>query len=156
MANYTYSLNLYDVPADVAAAELERIKGKYGVLRPADVVTESRNKDAVLHSVFQWDNDTAAELYRVQQARTLINHIQVVVEDKKINITTRAFVCVTPCEAKEPRTYVPLAEVIKDDALYKDLLNQAKKDMDSFVRKYSQINELFEVKAAMLKILAQD
>lgn len=67
--------------ADAAAAELERIRlGHDGRLLPRDIVEVSRNKRAPLHACFEWDDATAGNAYREQQARHLVRVVRVVVE----------------------------------------------------------------------------
>lgn len=141
------------VSAETAAAELERIRQKHGILKPELVVEESRSKKAVLHKCFQWDDAKAAEAWRTQQARTLIGNIYVVVTDEQVSCRVRALVNVSTA-ASPGRSYIPITEAIHDDAAYKDLLAQAKEEMSSFVGKYNQIAELNPVKAEMLKAIA--
>ena len=142
------------ITADEAAAELERIRQKYGVLDPSLVVEESRHEENVLHKIFCWDDERAAELYRKQQARNLIRNIRVIVTNKNVDIAVRAFVNVRPM-AGAYRSYMPTQEVIENDEAYKDLLEQARGDMEDFITKYAQIEELNPVKAEMLKELAK-
>lgn len=140
------------VTADEAAAELERIREKHGILRPEFVVEESREASAVLHRCFQWDDKAAAESYRKEQARKLIDSIQVVIVNSDVHYSVRAFVNVRPAD-DERRSYTPLTEAIHNEKMYADLLAQAKEEMSSFVTKYSQIQELNPVKAEMLKAI---
>ena len=142
------------ITADEAAAELERIRQKYGTLDPSLVVEESRHEENVLHKIFCWDDERAAELYRRQQARDLIRNIRVIVTNKNVEVAVRAFVNVRPAEGTY-RSYMPTQEVIKNDEAYKDLLEQARNDMEDFITKYAQIEELNPVKAEMLKELAK-
>lgn len=88
-----------------AHSELERIREKYGALTAEAVVQESQAKDSVLHDVFEWNNDTAAENYRLQQARTFIRVIVRVYEDDQPS--HREFVMVVP------KVYEPAVEVVK-------------------------------------------
>ena len=140
------------VSADKAVAELERIRSKHGTLRPEIVVEESKPKRAVLHDCFQWDDTAAAQLWRKQQAADLIRNIVVVVVNEQVSCTVRAMVNVATANDTR-RSYIPITEAIHDDAAYKDLLAQAKEEMESFVTKYSQIVELNPVKAEMLKAI---
>ena len=140
------------ITADRAAAELERIRNKYGTLKPELVVNESRSKRAVLHSIFTWDDAAAAEKWRREQARGLIKNIVVVVNEETVTCTVRAFVNVRPAEG-DKRSYTPINEAVLNDVAYKDLLEQSKSEMESFVTKYSQITELNPVKAEMLKAI---
>ena len=141
------------VTAEEAALELERIREKHGELTPALIVQESEDEDAVLHSIFQWDNARAAQLYRERQAGNLIRNIVVSVTNETVSYNVRAFVNVQPAPEK-PREYVPLQEAIANEDAYKDLLEQARCDMQSFVDKYRQITELNAVKAEMLKAMS--
>ena len=138
------------VDAETAAQELDRIKDEYGVLTPELVVMESRSEDAVLHRCFVWDDAEAAEKWRREQARKLIGNLRIIIKHEKVEYSVRAFVNVRPAEGVS-RSFVPLTEVIHNKDAYDDLLAQAKTDMESFVLKYSQIEELNAVKAEMLK-----
>ena len=140
------------VSADDAAAELNRIREKRGTLKPEFVVEESKDKNAVLHNCFTWDNKKAAELWRKQQASDLIRNIVCIVVNENVETEIRAFVNVVTGTLPD-RSYTPVTEAILDDTAYKDLLAQAKAEMESFINKYSQIEELNGVKAAMLKAL---
>lgn len=155
MNKYEFILpRLYSgITADEAAKELERIRAKYGTLNPSLVVEESRDEENVLHKIFCWDDEQAAELWRKKQAQDLIRNIRVIVTNKKVEVAVRAFVNVKPDEGSY-RSYVPIQEAILNDCSYKDLLVQAKAEMEDFVSKYAQLEELNPVKAEMLKALA--
>lgn len=138
--------------ADQVAGELDRIRQAYGELKPEHVVEESRPKDALLHSLFQWNDTVAAEQWRKEQAAKIIRNVNVVVKNENINCTVRAFVSVSA--GKDiARSYIPIKEAIVNKDAYADLLQQAKDEMSAFVRKYSQLTELNAVKAEMLKLL---
>lgn len=141
------------VTADKAAAELERIRQKHGILSTELVVAESRPKRAVLHNIFQWDDTKAADAWRRKQAGDLMRNIIVVVENQEVSCRVRALVNVSTAE-DSGRSYIPITEAIYDDVAYKDLLGQAKEEMETFVTKYSQISELNSVKAEMLKVIS--
>lgn len=65
------------IPVEDAVKELDRIKSIYGTLTPENVLDASRLETAVLYKLFNWDDAKAAEHYRLQQARTILNNIQV-------------------------------------------------------------------------------
>ena len=81
MENYQWKLKGLSkkIDPDDAVKELQRIRDKYGSLTPEKIVHESRSKKAVLHNYFEWDDDKAAFNWRLQQARTMINNIEVTV-----------------------------------------------------------------------------
>jgi len=53
-------------------AEMSRIYGKFGMVKPSIVVKEATSKRSPIHDEFEWDNDKAGHKYRLIQARTLI------------------------------------------------------------------------------------
>jgi len=77
-ADYAWKLIGFSKGIDIneAVIELERIKNLYGELTPQTVLDASRPEDAVLHKLFNWDDASAAEHYRLQQARTILNNIE--------------------------------------------------------------------------------
>jgi hypothetical protein len=70
--------------------ELQRLQEQNGALIPELIVEEARDKGSVLHPLFEWDDKKAAQGYRLQQARILLNNIQVKVisdgEPKEISV----------------------------------------------------------------------
>ena len=76
-------------PSD-AVNELRRIENLYGSLTPENILKASTPKKAVLHNIFEWDKDKAAYNYNLQQARVILNNIQITVisdgESKKVDV----------------------------------------------------------------------
>ena len=140
------------ITAQAAMEELERIRLKHGELKPEYVVEESKEPDALLHNYFQWDDTLAAAAWRREQARQLIKNITVTITTENITSTVRAIVNVV--KADNPgRSYIPIVEAMLDDAAKNDLFEQAKAEMQSFITKYSQIEQLGSVKREMLAVL---
>lgn len=94
--------------------ELERIAGKNGgLLTPDDVVASARQKNSILHGMFEWDEKKAAHAYRVDQARVLIRSVTVVITTEKTNVSTVAYVRDPDIEADE-QGYVSTVSLIGD------------------------------------------
>lgn len=75
-----------NIDPDLAVQELERIESVYGVLSAENILNESREQSAILHPLFEWQEDVAAEKYRLQQARFILNNIHVkVIKDGSIS-----------------------------------------------------------------------
>jgi hypothetical protein len=89
-------------------AELERAGG--GRLTPDAVVADARNPDSVLHDQFDWDDETAAERFRVEQARELITSIIVVkkVEDRNVMVVNYVR---DPSAAGKEQGYISIGSV---------------------------------------------
>lgn len=77
------------VNPELAAKELQRITDIYGKITPEIIVNESKPPESILHPIFEWDNKKAAYNYRLQQARVLLNNIQVniISDGEKRNIS---------------------------------------------------------------------
>lgn len=81
MEGYTWKMKglAKRVDPSIAGRELERIQNLYGSITPEILVDEAKSKKSPLHPIFEWDDSKAAENYRLQQARILLNNIQVTV-----------------------------------------------------------------------------
>jgi len=66
--------------ANDAGALLETIRNRFGEVTPELVLKEARHKDSVIHNDFQWDDEKAATLYRLETARRIIRNLRVVSE----------------------------------------------------------------------------
>jgi hypothetical protein len=89
--NYAWKIPGFakNIDIDLAIQEMERIETLYGSLTPQNILDASRPQNALFNSLFQWDDTIAAEHYRLQQARTILNNIEVTVigDGKPINIS---------------------------------------------------------------------
>lgn len=119
-----------------------------GNLTPQALVDASRPEDAPLHGEFEWDDAKAAERYRETQASYIIRSVEVVVEgtDKP----TRAFVSLTVAENE--REYREINKVLSIHSERELLLNEAKRELEAFKRKYSVLEELADVFAAIDRV----
>ena len=66
--------------ANDAGVLLEGIRDRFGEVTPELVLKEARHKDSVIHNDFQWDDEKAATLYRLDTARRIIRNLRVVSE----------------------------------------------------------------------------
>ena len=108
---------------------------------PQQILDKARDKTTELHKCFEWDNAVAAEKYRLQQARTIMCHL--VIEDDKPEDerpVVRYFYNIGTSEG-----YKPTAVIIKNLDEYGALLEQAKRDLKAFEKKYHGLTELQEV-----------
>ena len=134
---YKWKINgIYPVDAKTAGEELARICDQNNGLCPEDIVDESRPETAPLHPCFEWDDPTAAELYRQHQARGIVRCITTTVEASDGPVETRAFV-----RAEQP-AYQPIQAVIEAADELTALLQRAKDELFSIRRKYDTLEQL--------------
>lgn len=95
-----------------------------GVLKVDDVLAEAKDENSILHKHFEWDDSTAAEKYRRDQARALIQRCKItLVETNPIEI--RAFVSL-PTDREAGGGYRLTSEVVGDEYMKAELLRDIK------------------------------
>jgi hypothetical protein len=137
------------VDAQIAGERLESIRKKKG-LTPRNIVTDARSKSSPLHPCFEWRDSEAAQKYREMQAREIIRNIIVVVEDHKgADHSVRAFVNVTKDEKRE---YTSISKAMSDTELRQQVLEAALFELRAWRQKYSDLQELADILAAVDRI----
>lgn len=133
--------NSKDADPDVIGQELTRIKdANKGRLLPQTVVDEARNRRNPLHRHFEWNDKTAAEAYRLDQARSLIRIIQI--EDTDSDAAPRrAFVSVND----DGKAYRSVAEVLSSESLQLAVLVSAEKELRAFEARYNELLDICEL-----------
>jgi len=135
----------FPVKADVAASELTRIQEKYGEVTPKLLLDESRNKNAVLHKCYEWNDKKAAEGYRLWQSKLIMSCLTVKYEEvdeatatvKEISV--RAFQNVS--EERNGK-FIHVKEAMETEEYRKAILRRALNELSLFRRKYSDLSEL--------------
>lgn len=148
--------------ARVYGRELDKIAEKNGgQLKPVEVVEKARNIKNPLHHYFDWDNDKAAEKFRIEQARHLINHITVVIRYDHKEKEHKAFFSVnsTPGEKQKNKIYVTMERVLSESELKEQILVEAIEEAEYWKDKYAEYRELSRIfhaiKETKRKIIAK-
>lgn len=92
---------------------LQQLQDASGVITPDDVLADAVNPESPLHDQFDWDDSSAARKYRLDQARTLIRSVRLVLTEKKHQIQSIAYVRSPDAGSKE-QGYVS-SIVLRDD-----------------------------------------
>lgn len=101
--------------SDDIIAELTRLaKDNAGRLTPDNVVDAAQDEASPLHQCFEWDNDAAAHMFRVEQARHLIRSVRVDVTTSHHTVRVPAFVHDPACDRGE-QGYVSIRQVASDE-----------------------------------------
>jgi hypothetical protein len=129
---------------DVRKAELESIRAAHGgVLKPEHVVEFARNKRTALHSAFEWDDDVAAEKYRLTQARLIIRIMvmpsPMTGELMPVNVSIME-------DRKQPGGgYRSAIDVMSNPEMRRKLLRTALIEMVGFRKRYRALTELAQI-----------
>lgn len=135
----------HSVKASVAGAVCEELEAA-GNLSAKSLLDASRAEDAPLHGEFEWSDSIAAEKYREDQARGIIRHLAIKVEERA---PVRSFF---KLEVSGASNYASIETIMKKPDLRAALLEQARADMRSFQSKYQELSELSDVFAAMSRV----
>lgn len=151
MIVYEYKIgSLYPVSAQVAGEELDRIYKETGQIEPKEVVDRSRDEAAPLHPIFEWNDATAAEKYRENQAAGLIRNVVIVEQPEEPQKPespqiVRAF-------GHVEKTYQPMRVIMQDPAKMDALLSSAMRELRSFQMKYRSLEALKPVLKAIEQV----
>lgn len=126
------------VNADLAGKMCEEIESKVG-LTARSLLDANREEGTLLHDEFEWDNEIAAEEYRLQQARHIINCLCIKTESKKEQ-PVRAFFKISDAES-----YENINVIISSEDKYGRLLETAMRELIAFETKYNSLTELSPV-----------
>ena len=115
-----------------------------GKVLPNDVVRDARKEDSPFHAGFEWDNRTAANEWRLEQARLIIRSIRVVIVDEKGKEKQhRVHVhCYTIDEEDGNDGYVTLEKLKENPGLRQQALWTAYTLLLGIQSRYDELNEL--------------
>ena len=129
------------IDPDKAVQEIERIEAVYGTISPEVIVNEAAKVDNPLHQYFQWDDEKAANNYRLQQARVLINNIEVEIISGGGEKTYMA-----AYEIGAAKSYKNIVNFDKDDI---EFVKQNTKTeimyLQNKLKRYQQFNKIIEI-----------
>lgn len=121
-----------------AAKCLDEI-GRDVEITPEQVLEKARDEQSELHKCFEWNDSIAAEKYRLQQARQLIQFFVVVPkQDSKSPI--RHFQITS-----QRNVYMPTTHFATQPDEYQKLLQRAYAELRSFQNRYKSLSELESV-----------
>ncbi len=143
----------YPVKAQVVGRTLEQIDRENGGVTPRVVVEVSRPEDAPLHPIFEWDDATAGELYREDQARRVIRSVRVIETDRQgqDKPPAIAYVSVRSPDA-DGSSYQPTARVMSDADLRRQAIADALAGLAGWQRRYEHIHGLRDLVAKVERI----
>ena len=158
MAAFEYVGRSWNVSAQVAGERLKEIESRDGSITPQAVVDDARPEDSVLHNVFEWNDEKAAEAYRIHQAGNFIRCIVVVPEkNDTVKEPVRLFINTNPTDDGQKKTgsFISLRTAMENPESRKVILSNAKHEMQVFRKKYSDLKELSAVFAAIDETLKE-
>ena len=80
--------------AQVIGVTIDSLRNDSGFVTPKVIVDNAKDAKSPIHKFFEWDNSSAAERFRIQQARDVNNHIVEIVVIAEEQKEQRSFVYV--------------------------------------------------------------
>jgi hypothetical protein len=138
----------------IRAALLAIAEANNGLLNPAHVVERASDPDSVLHAEFIWDDDTAAQAYRVAQAGALIRRVKLTLIRE--NPTTREIAVQTTrqfqsreSQRTESAGYETVESIMSDPVKRMELIDQVLRELAAYRRRYAGLMALGDVWGAI-------
>lgn len=129
-------------------SEVLEVKEAYG-LTAENLLRKASKKSSSLYEFFDWDNSSAGEKWRLQQARGLINEIKIVVEDKELyafeNISisvSDSDVSTRPISKFGAREYKTIVEVMNNEDYRNQLIHRALAEATYWKERHAELTEL--------------
>ena len=162
---YSWLVPTTKVSAEVAGAVMEQIEETQGVLTKENFLEASRAEDSPTHKLFEWDNDKAAEKYRLTQSGRYIANMRVTIETeerKEVSTsvtfgekkeddrpeTVRAFMSISK-DRTDRAVYINHEKAMSDEKLRATVLEHAAQELEMFQKKYERYQELAKVFSAI-------
>lgn len=130
--------NRYDADPTKCKQEIESIGDD---VKPQQIVDYAKNPDTELHKCFTWDNDVAAEKWRLYEARQVVCSLVIVEtnsDDEDIQI--RAF-----HKTNNDEGYKSFRIILKNKDEYEKLLERCLSDLRALKNKYQNLSEYQEI-----------
>lgn len=128
--------------SEQAIAELVALYRKDGHLTPAMVVEwANTHPDSALHAEFEWDDQLAANEWRLAQARRLVAAVKVRIVEHPA-VATRAFVSI---QAGDSRRYVMADQAANDEAVRAETVRRLNAQLGQLMNKLRRFEEFAEI-----------
>lgn len=131
---------IFKADAQKVCNELRQIGEEF---TPEEIVEAAKDNTKELHKCFEWDNDKAANSYRLYQARILTSQIifkRETVEDEPSPTPVRVF-----NKTDSSGGYKIPERTFKVQSEYESLLQRAYAELRAFKLKYQALSELSEI-----------
>ena len=154
---YEWKTPLYKVSAQTAGEHIEELDATYGEVTPRILLEDSRPDDALLHPLYEWDDEKAAEKYRLHQSKNILGNLVIVSVSDNQNQENeiepvRAFVSVN--DRNEKASYRPTVVAMSDEETKYQVLKNASAELKMFERKYRNLLDVGELLKNFLRGLA--
>ena len=143
------------VDPQVFGKAVEDISIRNGGVCPSwALVDEARPSVSPLHAMFEWDDFSAAEAYRRDQARHHIRELRIVKETDQGEEHVQAFVHVVRLHEDAPvEGYRLTSLVVQSRDEYAQVMDEALSGLRAWQRRYSHLDDLEKVLSVIAEVV---
>jgi hypothetical protein len=137
---YQFDPPVYDADPDKVREELESLETPEGVIPPEAIVERARAKNSAMHGMFEWDDNEAAQKYRLMQAKQIL---RIFVVETRIKQEDGTFdVIEHRVYEKAPEGYKRVLAMVNNPDEWEFLLTEVKGDLSAARRKLVTLEAL--------------
>lgn len=122
--------------------ELLRLEQEIGYLTPRDIVQSAKSPSSPLHNTFDWNDTTAADKYRIVQARMLLTRIRINLEGENAPAFVNVKVIIGNVESNR---YISTEKAMSDEEMSRQVIAQAIREVEYWQDKYDSLTEVKSV-----------
>lgn len=124
----------------IALEQIRELNG--GVLTPEAVLAASREPEAPLHGLFEWNDDAAAEQYRLWQARCLIRSVRITVNRSEGSTQHRVYVNLK--DDGQAQAYHRVVDVVRNPETRAQMVEQVWRELSAMKARYRDLMQQAE------------
>lgn len=121
--------------------QLLAVREQHGRLTPSIVVEDAAEPTHPLHSCFEWDDVVAGHAWRLEQARSLIQSVNVVYKEAGGKAGPRSVRAFQSVSGPDGRTYEPSDEVASDPLMRQMVLQDMEREWKTLKKRYEHFAE---------------
>lgn len=127
-----------------------------GEITPEQVVEDAQNPESPLHEHFVWDDQHAAQLHRIAEARILLAHINaVIVTDGNENEVRAYHNVIVRHDTVSLRVYTPVLHTFSTPELADQIVQKARRELEAWTRRWEQYAQLSKELSIVKEALKQ-
>lgn len=137
---------------DITVAAFEALIAKHGGrIGPAVLLDDARDPSSPFHEYFEWDDDEAAERYRLAQASQLIRRwkgsvVRIDAEAKTVRFEpVRRVQSPSAQREKAGSSYEPVESIMADPAKRDDMIRTVVRELQAYRRRYAELVALSDI-----------
>ena len=114
------------------------------------------NKKEPIYQYIEWDDDQASYMFRLQQVRNIVNHIEIEIVETKNQEPIRAFYSVQQVDDSKDRVYVSMDTAFSSDYYRKQIIDRAIIEIKNWTARYERYGELTPLIRYIKKYLEEE